>query len=455
MQIIKESIGKLNDILKISLKPEDYKVKVDETLKKTKRSVQMPGFRPGHVPEGLVRKMYGKSILAEELNKIVSESLENYIKESKLELLGHPLPYKNGDDKNNFENPGDFEFAFEVGLSPQFELKLPPKHTFPYYEIEVDDKKADTYVDDVRKRYGNHTTPEIADENSVLYASFTEVDKNNQPVEKGISTTTTLAIDLVKSKPIQKKLIGIKKDDKVIIDLVKAMDDETELSYMLNLSKDKIKEIRNDFEVKVNNVSKVDKAELNQELFDKVYGKDNVKTIGEFRARVKDEISGMFKVESDRKLHHDIEDELLHSLKIELPDDFLKRWLVDVNEKPITPEQVEKEYAAYSRGMKWKLIENRIINENKIEITREEIENYSKHFIVNQFAQYGNSFLTDEMVADLSKRYLSKEENVRKIIESLSERKVFNYLDSVVKKDVKKVSYDEFIKIVREHHHNH
>lgn len=455
MEITKESIGELNEVVKIQLIPEDYQGKVDASIKKTRKSVQMPGFRPGQVPEGMVRKMYGKSILAEELNKIVSASLHSFITENKLDILGHPLPLDHVSDKNNFDQPSEFEFKFELGLTPQFKLDLPLAKALPYYEIMVDDAKANVYLDDITRRFGNHTTPEISDEKCILYALFTEVDAENKHVENGINTSTTIAIDLVKDRASQKKLIGLKKDDVVVIDLVKAMNDETEVAYLLKISKDKVADLKNNFELKIISVNKVEKAELNQELFDKVYGKDVVKNEVEFRDKVKSEISAMFAVESDRKLQHDLEDELLHATQISLPDNFLKRWLVDANEKPLTPEQVEKEYNAYSRGMKWKLIENRIVKENNIQVTQEEIDKFAKHLIVDQFAQYGTSYLNDETIDDFAKRYTSKEENVRKIIESISERKVFNHLKPIINKDVKQVTYDEFLKIVKEHHHHH
>jgi trigger factor len=455
MEIKTESIGELNEVVKIQLKPEDYKGRVDATIKKTRKNVQMPGFRPGHVPEGMVRKMYGKSILLDELNKIVSESLDKFISENKIDILGHPIPYKQNFDNVNLDNPADFEFAFELGLAPKFNLSLPPAHTFPYYEVIIDDEKVETYVEDIRRRHGKYSTPDFADENSILYAVFTEVDNDNNPVENGISTSTTLAIDLIKDQEIKEKLIGIKKDDVIVIDLVKAMDNVPELSHMLNISKEKVLEIKNNFEVKVISVNRIEKADLNQELFDKAYGEGAVKTEEEFREKVRDEISAMFAIESDRKLHHDIQDELLHE-KISLPDEFLKRWLLNTNDKPVSADQVENEYSNYAVLMKWKLIENRIISANDIKISKEEINNFARQMILNQFSQYGNtSFLTDEMMAGMIKNYVSKEENVRKISESVLERKVFNYLASVVIKDIHKVTYDEFKKILSDHQHHH
>jgi trigger factor len=457
MEITKESIGELNEVVSIQLKPEDYKDKVDASIKKTRKGMSVPGFRQGHVPEGMVRKMYGKAILADELNKIVSESLNNFLLENKINILGNPLPVKENENgngsKNNWENPSEFEFKFELGLVPQFNLTLPPDHVFPYYEIAVDDSKVNEYIEDIKKRYGKHSQPDNSDANSVLYASFTEVDSNNAPVESGITTQTTLAIDLVKDKADKKNLVGLKKDDTVIIDIVKAMNNETEVSHMLKIAKDKVADVKNNFELKIISVNNVENAELNQELFDKVYGVDAVKSEEEFREKLKAEIFSMFAVESERKLQHDVQDELLNKFKVNLPDDFLKRWLLDANDKPITEERVEKEYNAYSTGMKWKLIEGNIVRQNNIRVTEEEIQNYSKQLIVNQFAQYGSSYLTDEMIDGMIKRYLDKEENVNQVVESLTERKVFNYLSSIVKKDVKKVSYDEFLKVVKEHKH--
>jgi trigger factor len=455
MEITKESIGELNEVVSIQLKPEDYKGRVDASLKKTKRTMHVPGFRQGHVPEGMVKKMYGKAILAEELNKIVSESLENFIKDNQINLLGYPLAIKetpNG-SKNNFENPSDFEFKFELGLSPRLNLVLPPDHVFPYYEIQVDDKKVEEYVIDIKKRFGKHSQPDVSDEQSVLYASFTEVGADDAPVENGITTKTTLAIEQVKDKSIKKKLTGLKKDDTVIVDVVKAMDNETEVSYMLNIPKEKVAEVKNSFELKIISVNKVEDAELNQELFDKLYGTDAVKSESEFREKVRDEIIAMYAVDTERKLQHDVQDYLLHQFQITLPDNFLKRWLMEAREKPLTPEEVEKDYSSYSNGMKWNLIENNIVAEQNIQITTEEVLSFTKQMIANQFSQYGSSYLNDEALDSMVKRYMSKEENVKEIITTITDRKVLSFLGSVVKRDVKKVTYDEFLKILKDHKH--
>ena len=345
MEITRERNGKRNELIKVRLQPDDYSDQYDAELKKYQKSVNMPGFRPGNVPKGLIRKKFGRSILLEEINKIVSGKLQDYITEQKLDILGSPIPARNGSEENNWEQPKDFEFSFEIGLAPEFELTLPPKKSFEYLEIEVDDERVNTYMDDIRRRFGNFSNPETADEKSILYGDFSELDGNGDPVEGGITAKSALAIDLVKDKDAREKLIGITKGEKVVMNLNKATNGNTsEISHLLNISKEKAEELNCDFEFVVDTINQVDMAELNQELFDKVYGEGNVKSEEEMREKIREEIAGMFNKESDKKLKHDLDHYFMDDLNISLPDEFLKKWLHTTVENPLTEEQIEKDY---------------------------------------------------------------------------------------------------------------
>ena len=449
MNITKEDVTQLNSLIRIKLTPSDYKNDVDTAIKKFRNSATMPGFRAGHVPEGMIRKMYGKSFLADELNRIVSKSLHEYLKENNLMVLGDPLP-KDTEHTNNFENPSDFEFLFEIGLAPAINFDVASIAAVDYYEIEVDDKRVETYIDDLRRKHGKFSNPEQAEESSILYGELAELDENGNVKEGGITSTTTLSVELVKDADTRKKLIGIKKDDTVVFNPNKAMQDVTEVAYMLRIDKDKAEKLTSDFQYKILSVNKVEKADINQELFDKVFGENTVTTEQDFRERVKADIAAMFRHESIHKFNHDTEDAILKQMNLSLPDEFLKKWIMTMNEKPITTEQLEKEYPSYSREMQWRMIENEIATKQNIKVEQEDLKQYAASVIMQQFGQYS---LGAEMIEDFANRYLQKQENVSKAAEAVKSKKVFDYLNQMVPKNVKNVTYEEFTHIVREHKH--
>lgn len=455
MNITREEIGTLNEVLKISLSPEDYLQKFESEVKKVQKSMNLPGFRPGHVPVGLVKKRYGKAILIDELNKLVSGSLESYITDNKLDILGSPIPQPSDDSINNWDEPGNFEFNFEIGLAPQFSLTLPPSKTFDQYEIIVDEEKVSQYVDDIRRKYGKFSNPEVSDEETIFYGDFAELDEAGAVKENGITSRSTLSVAAVKDASIKKSLIGVKKGDVIKFNLATAFAHENdEIAHMLNLPVEKVEGLTSDFNFTIDTVNRVELAEMNQEFFDKIYGEGVVSSEEQFREKVRSEIAGVYTQDTDMKLKHDLEDHLLDELSIKLPDDFLRKWLQTAVEKPLSPEQVEKEYGGYSRGMKLRLIENRVFRDQNMQITQEEIREMARQYIMHQFSGYAAG-LTEDIMDNLIKRYLEKRESVERIIETLSDRKVFNYLKSIAKVNVKKVTYDEFVNVVKSHQHHH
>ncbi len=454
MNITREEVGTLNEVIKINLSPEDYNPQFEAELKKFQKTMNLPGFRPGHVPVGLVKKRYGKALLIDELNKIISGSLENFITESKLDILGSPIPQPSNDSINNWDNPGEFEFQFEIGLAPKFDLTLPPSKAFDYYDIEVDEAKVEQYVEDIRRKYGKFSNPETADENSIFYGDFAELDNEGNLREGGITSRSTLSVATVKDPAVRQQLTGLKKGDVVVMNLLKAFNgDQDEIAHMLNQPVEKVAQITSDFQYTVDTINHVEGADMNQEFFDKIYGEGTVTTEAEFKEKVRSEIKGMYTQESDMKLKHDLEDHLLQELDLKLPDSFLQKWLQTAVEKPLSPEQVEKDYPGYARGMKMRLIENKIFREQNMQISKEEINEMARQYILHQFSGYAAG-LNEEIMESLITRYLEKRESVERIIETLSDRKVFNYLKSMVKTNIKPVKYDEFVNIVKNHHHH-
>lgn len=451
MEIVRENINGQSALLRVKITPVDYQKEVDTAIKKYQKQAVMPGFRTGHVPAGMIKKMYGKSFLADELNKIVSTSVNSYIQENKLQVLGDPLPMENG-TANNFENPADFEFLFEIGLAPEINLNLPFKTPVDAYEIIVDEKRVEDYIVELRRRYGKFSNPEVSDDQCILYGELTELTDTGEIKEGGLKKNATIALDLVKDSDSKQKLTAKRKDDVVVLNLMTAMQDAAEVAYMLGIEKEKAVELKSDFSYKIISVNLVEKAELTQEFFDKAFGKDSVTNESQMRERAKSDIAAMFENETRHKLNHDMEDALLHEININLPDEFLKRWIHTASEKPLTTEEIEKDYPHYSRDMKLKLIENKIASQNDFKITDDEIKEYARGLILQQFSGYAQQ-LSEDLITDFVKRYLEKKENIAKASEGVKSQKVFEWLNQNANKNVKQVSYDEFVKIVRDHKH--
>ncbi len=454
MNIVQEKISDLNTVVKIRVTSEDYKGRVETSVKNYQKKASIPGFRPGKVPAGIIQKMYGKSILVDELNKLLSESLSKYITDNKLPILGGPMPDNKQNSAFDWDNPSDFEFLYELGLAPSFEVKIPGKISVPYYAVTADDEMMEKYIADIRRRYGDFQNPELSEETDILYGEFTELESGGLPSPKGITATTTMAIEYITDAEEKKKFVGLKKDATVEFNISKAINNPSEIAAMLRIDKEVAAGLQSDFRLAVKTINRVVKAEVNQALFDKVYGEGVVKSEEEFRNKVRTEIEAMFVKDTEDKLHHDVMDGLLAANKIPLPDEFLKRWLLTATENPITPEQVEKEYGSYARELRWRLIESGLITKNNITATPEELKTYARSIAAGQFAKYGYYNVEDSRLDEISSKYLDSPEQLQKIEHALMGNKVFEYLKTVLKLDKKPVSYKEFINIVNAHHHH-
>ncbi len=455
MNIQQEKIDSLNSILKVQLKPADYSPQVDSAIKKYAKQVTMPGFRKGMVPAGLVRKMYGKSMLVDELNRIVADSLDKFIADNSLKVLGNPMPKADNDFEMDLDKPGDFEFAFELGIAPEVHLILPPTKSFTYHEIQVESKVIDDEIAKIQRRYGKYITPEVSDAECSVYGTFQELEESGNIVEAGHTNQSFVLLDKITDADVHAQFIGCKISDVLTFNPVKSVKSADEVKYMLGLKEGDLASYDKNFRFTIERINKVENAELTNELFDQLYGPDAVSDIAGFRDKVMAEIAEGYRYESENALKHELEDFLLHETNMSLPDDFLKRWLISANEK-ITEEQLAREYNQYARDLKWRLIENKIFTDNNMQINNEEIESYSRSLIVDQYLRYGQAhLLDDERLGDLVKRYLAEQNNIQQAIENLTGRKVFEHLNQIVQKDVKKVTHDEFVDIMSKHHHDH
>ena len=339
MNITKEKVDDLNAVIKVQLAQGDYQEKVDKVLKDYRKKVNVPGFRKGHVPMGMIKKMVGPNAVIEEVNKILSESLHKYLTEEKLDVLGNPLPQLEEQEKIDWENQKDFEFKYEIGLAPQFELELSDKFKFDYYKIKIADKDVDQQIKDLAKRYGKMTNPNVAEAEDMLFGKFEELDGKGNVKEGGITHSSVLIISAVTDKKLQKNLVGAKSGDVFDLDPKKISEHERDQAEALGIDVATLKGVISKFRYTVEKINRVIPAEINQELFDKIYGPGSVKSEEEFRNKIKEELSKGLNTDVDRKLKADVQEKLLDKLKLSLPDEFLKRWIVASNEKPITKEQ--------------------------------------------------------------------------------------------------------------------
>jgi trigger factor len=441
MNITQENIDELNAILKVKVVAEDYLPKVEGALKTYQKKANIPGFRPGKVPSGMIKKMYGKSIMVDEINKLLNDSLYNYINENKLDVLGNPLP--KADTDVDFDNQKDFEFIYEMGLAPKFNLELSAKDKFTYTTVKIDDDLVNKYTTDIAKRYGKVEQVELSAEGDLLNGDFVELDANGEILAGGIFKTSSVFTDRLKDET-KKAFIGLKKDDKVVVDAQKISENATDLAAMLGVDKAVAETLTSKFQFTVKGISRLAASEINQEMFDKIYGPGAVNSEEEFKAKIREELSAMFVNDSERKFYNDVVDYLMNKVNFNLPTEFLKRWIVAVNEKPVTLDQVDAEFDNYAKGLKWQLIENKIIRENNIAVTNEEVVEHTKNLILQQFGKMAQSPMSDADLEDTAKRVLANQEEAKKLYEQVYGQKVMTLFKTTFTLENKEVPYDDF-----------
>jgi trigger factor len=442
MDITQEKIDALNAKLKISVEAADYQEKVEQVIVNYRKTASVPGFRKGKIPMGQVKKMIGKSVLIDEVNKLLQEAIYKHITDGKLEVLGNPLPLTTEVD---WDNDSNFSFEYEMGMAPEFSVPLDQKGKFDFFKIVADTKMVDHYTTDMAKRYGKMTQPEKSALTDLMMVEFFQLDDSGAVLEGGVTHTSSVALDIVLNKKVQKSLVGLQKDSEVVVRINK--DFSNDAHHMLNISKEEIEVLDADFKLLIKSISRMEPADLDQDLFDKVFGKDEIKTAKAFKAKIKEEVEKSFVSESDNKLKNDVILHLIKKVKLDLPDEFLKRWLVASNENGLTMEQVEQEYSQYSDSLKWQLIENKIIKENDLEVKNEDVIAHAKELIIRNFTQYGQPAPDDDKLNEISMKVLENEEERKKVYNELYDGKTMGLYKEKFKLTEKEVSYDDFVKL--------
>ncbi len=446
MNISQEKIDKLNAVVKININPEDYQPRVEKAIKDHAKKAKIPGFRPGMVPASHIKKMYGKSILVDEINNMLSDTLNKYIDDEKLEVLGQPLP-KADDKEYNWDFADNFEFNYELGLAPDFKISFSADDKIIQYVIKVDDETLAARIKNIRRSYGKMTNPDVSADGDVLYSELTQLSPDGSVFEDGITNTASLRLELVQDEKIKKSLIGLKKDDVVTLDIQNAFNnDAPKIAGLLKIDEETAAELKSDFRLTVKNVNRLEEGDLNQEFFDKLFGAGEVTTEEGFREKIKAEVEAMMVQDSERKLNDDIYTYALDKVSFDLPDGFLKRWLKATNEK-LTEEELTGGYADFAKNLKWTLIENRIITENKIDIQYEDVFELAKVRLDQQFRMYSPTPLPEEQLGQYTVQYLQNKENANKIFEEVKAYKVFDYVKNVVTLQPKEISNTDFQKL--------
>ncbi|POY37987.1 trigger factor [Solitalea longa] len=447
MNITQEKINDLSSVVTINIKPEDYKAKVEKAIKEQGKKVRMPGFRPGMVPAAHIKKLYGKSILVDEINNLLSDSLNNYIADNKLEVLGQPLPKVDKDKNYNWDFEDSFEFSYELGLAPEFKAEFSSKDKFKKYKITADAETIKSRTESLQRAYGKMTNPEVSEEGDSLYGDFAQLAEDGSVLEGGIAHTTSLRIELVEDAKIKKSLVGLKKDDVVSFDIQKAYKNNAhQIHNLLNISEEEAEALKGNFQFTVKNVNRLEAAELNEEFFAKVFPDGSVTTAEAFNAYVIEEIEKQMEMNADRKFSNDIYEYALANIKFELPSDFLKRWLKATNEQ-LSDEELEKDFDSFEKNLKWTLIENKLVQSNNLEIKPEEVVALAKERISAQFAMYSPTPIDDTQLNQYASNFLQDRERATQMYNEVRSNKVFEFLKSTVATEEKVIDYKSFLEL--------
>ena len=436
MKVSRKDKDKLNSILSVSIDKLDYHSNVEKVLTDYRKKANIPGFRKGHTPIGLIKKQYGLSVKVDEINKVMQKALNGFLTDEKLAILGNPMPIEQADLDWNSEN---LTFDFEIGLSPVFEVSLKNKKAINSFEVDIDSKMIDDQIKNMQNQYGKLISKKTVEEGLEINGIFTNE-------EFGVNNPSTFQLKNLKGKSNIEAFKNLKTGESLDLKTKKLFNEDSDLSFHLKLN-DQNKDQVNQVKFLLNEINERQPADLDQNLFDKLFGKDAIKSVTEFKDKLKSDAEANFVNQTDQKLLNDINDYLIENTKFDLPDIFLKKWMMNAGENKLSEEEAEEEYIKSEKGLRYQLIEAKIIDENEIKIDLEQIKNFSKDLIKIQMKQYGQNNPDDKELDSISERVLSNKDEVKRISDQLLSQKLIKLFKSNLKLKNNKVSYEKFIEM--------
>ena len=448
MNVSLKNIDAVSGIVKLEIVKADYAEQVEKSLRNFRQKANVPGFRKGMVPMGMVKKMYGKHVLVEEVNKLVSENLFKYINENKLNVLGEPMPNETEQQPINFDTQEDFEFCFDVALAPEIKIELSKGDKLPYYQVAIDEEMLNQQVDAYTANFGSYDAAEEVEEKDLVKGTIAELE-NGSPKEGGIVVEDAVLMpSYMKDEAEKAKFIGAKANTVIVFNPNKAYEGaEAEIASLLKVDKEAVAGLTGDFSFEIKEITRHKKAELNQELFDKVFGEGVVSSEEEFKNKIKDALAEQFTPQSDFKFLLDAREVLVQKAgELKFADDLLKRWLLAANEKN-TAEKLDEEYPKIIEDLKYQLIKENLVKGNNLKVEDADIENFAKRVAKAQFAQYGMLSVPEDVLANYAKDMLKNKQTLQNVIDRAVEEKLAAWLKEQVELDVKEVSAEEFNKL--------
>ena len=449
MNIEREETGTLTATLKVKLLPEDYSPGVEKALKEQRKNAVLPGFRPGQVPMTIIKKRVGRTLLVTEVERLIDENLKQFIQQNGIRVLGQPLPKRGDIDTNNWDQPGEFNFAYELGMAPSFEIDLNDKVGVDYPLVDVTDELVQREIDDMQRRFGKLEDATVSEAKDMLLGDMIELDVDGTIKAGGVMNRATISLEYLADDATRNTLVGKSAGDEVTVDPHKVSRDHDDLARMLGVDHERLHHIGNSFLFRTAEIKRMVQVPLDQDLFDRVYGKDAVSDEAGFRAKVKEGLENMFRRDSDRVYKRLVMRELMKHTGVELPDSFLKRWIKETSQKPITPEEVEEGYAGYSDGLRRQLLEDRVVEKYGLEAKGEELDGFARRYVSDQFMQYGMPAPEGEQLQQMAARILGDREQIGRIRNSIVEQKLMTHFKALLSPKEKKVSYDEFVNLAR------
>jgi trigger factor len=436
MNITRENIDALNAVVKVDITKEDYSDKVEKILADYRKTANIPGFRKGQVPMTMVKKQYGKAVLADEVNKLLQEALNTYLTEEKLDVLGNPLP-KSQDDLD--WSSDHFSFEFELGLSPKFEVNLKSKKAITQFNIVANDKMLNDQIDHIRKQYGKLVSQDAVSKTDEITGVFANE-------EKAINNTTTITLDKFKGKATEKLFVGAKVGDVITLKTKGLFSDDHDLMNSLKVSHDDAHGLDIEVTFTINEVNTRELADLDQELFDKLFGEGIVTSVTEVKEKIKEDSEKQFAQQADQKLLNDITEYLVENTKFDLPASFLQKWMQTAGEEKMDADQAKEEYEKSEKSMRYQLIEGKLIENNKLQVTFDDLKANAREMIKVQMAQFGQMDPSDEELDSISSRILSNKDEVKRLSEQLMSQKLLDFYKKEANIKVKEITYDDFVK---------